>query len=121
MKAKSPEVLQKVRILWTSPLIPADPFVWRKDLSADLKNKLKTFMLNYGKGANGTQEKENLKAIVMGGIVASTNDQLIPIRQLSFYTDLLKAQNDTNMDTAEKDKKVAEIQAKLKELDKLAK
>lgn len=121
MKAKSPEVLQKVRILWTSPLIPADPFVWRKDLSADLKNKLKTFMFNYGKGANGAQEKENLKAIVMGGIVASTNDQLIPIRQLSFYTDLLKAQNDANMDTAEKDKKVAEIQAKLKELDKLAK
>jgi phosphonate transport system substrate-binding protein len=121
MKAKNPETLQNVRILWTSPLIPADPFVWRKDLSPEIKAKLKNFLFNYGKGPNAAVEKENLKAVVMGGIAPSTSDQLIPIRQLSLYTDLLKAQNDANMDNAEKDKKIAEIQAKLKDLEKLVK
>jgi len=78
-------------------------------------------LFNYGKGPNAAVEKENLKAVVMGGIAPSTSDQLIPIRQLSLYTDLLKAQNDSNMDNAEKDKKIAEIQAKLKDLEKLVK
>src|SRR5690606_24653109 len=34
---------QLVRILWKSPLIPADPMVMRADLPADLKDKLRGF------------------------------------------------------------------------------
>jgi phosphonate transport system substrate-binding protein len=118
MQAKSPEVIEKIRIIWKSPLIPADPFVYRKDLSNDAKTKIKNFMFNYGKGANAAVEKENLKAIVMSGIVPSNNDQLYPIRQLSLFTDLTKAQNDTTYSPEEKEKKVAEIQAKLHDLEK---
>jgi phosphonate transport system substrate-binding protein len=118
MEAKSPELMPKIRILWKSPLIPADPFVWRKDLPAATKEKIKTFMLNYGKGPNAAAEKENLKAIVMSGIVASSNDQLFPIRQLELFTDLTKVQNDTTYSPEEKSKKIAEIQAKLDDLEK---
>ena len=41
---------ERVRVLWKSPLIPADPLVMRKDLPADLKVRIRDFFVNYGKG-----------------------------------------------------------------------
>src|SRR5215475_8651604 len=32
LKATKPELANQLRIVWESPLIPSDPFVWRKDL-----------------------------------------------------------------------------------------
>ena len=42
MQETAPEKLAQIRILWTSPLIPRDPLVWRKDLPADLKRSCRT-------------------------------------------------------------------------------
>ena len=58
IREKSPEKLEQIRILWTSPLIPRDPLVWRKDLPADVKKKVKDFVTGYGKT---DREKEILK------------------------------------------------------------
>ena len=35
-----PEKYRTIRVIWTSPLIPNDPFVWRKDLPDALKAKI---------------------------------------------------------------------------------
>jgi phosphonate transport system substrate-binding protein len=121
MEQTQPALVKDIRIIWKSPLIPADPFVWRKDLSADLKTKIKTFMVSYGKGPNAAEQKEKILSIPAGGFAASNNDQLIPIRQLSLYTDMVKLENDSAMDKGEKDKKIKDIRAKLDELsEKLA-
>ncbi|WP_163497397.1 PhnD/SsuA/transferrin family substrate-binding protein, partial [Escherichia coli] len=32
LEATKPELASQLRVLWKSPLIPSDPFVWRKDL-----------------------------------------------------------------------------------------
>jgi phosphonate transport system substrate-binding protein len=37
--------------LWTSPLIPRDPLVWKKDLPNETKDAIKKFVLGYGKDA----------------------------------------------------------------------
>ncbi len=116
MKEKSPEKLEQIRILWTSPLIPRDPLVWRKDLPSDLKKKIQDFMVAYGKD---DREKEILKNMYrLAGFKASTDAQLLPIRQLELFKDRKKFENDENMSQADKKAKLAELDAKLAELAK---
>jgi len=111
MKEKSPERLEQIRILWTSPLIPRDPLVWRKDLPEDVKKKVQDFVLSYGRD---DREKEILKNMYrLAGFKASTNSQLIPIRQLELFKDRTKIESDERMPAAEKKAKLADIDAQL--------
>jgi phosphonate transport system substrate-binding protein len=117
LKATSPEKVEQLRILWTSPLIPSDPFVWRKDLDPAVKAKLKAFVVGYAQ----TDEKEKavLKNIYnYGGFRESSNAQLVPIRQLEYFKDRRKVEGDATMSEDERKQKLAEIDAKLAELGK---
>jgi len=108
LAATKPEAVQEVKIIWKSPLIPSDPFVWRTDLDKDTKEKLKKFVYNYAK--TNPDEKAILKNIYnYGGFRPSTNTQLNPIRQLELFKDLRKVESDTTISDAEKAKKVTEI------------
>lgn len=112
LKANKPELASQLRVLWESPLIPSDPFVWRKDLDPAVKAKLKNFVLNYAK--TDEQEKTILKNIYnYGGFRESSNDQLTPIRQLELFKDRSKVESDTALDAATRAKQLAEIDAKL--------
>jgi phosphonate transport system substrate-binding protein len=116
MKESAPEKLEQIRILWTSPLIPRDPLVWRKDLPAELKKKIQDFVIGYGKDA---REKEILKNMYrLAGFKASTDVQLLPIRQLELFKDRKKFEGDANMSDADKKMKLDEIDAKLADLAK---
>jgi phosphonate transport system substrate-binding protein len=99
-------------VLWRSPLIPSDPFVWRKDLDPAVKAKLRNFVLNYAK--TDPEEKRILGVIYnYGGFRDSNNDQLIPIRQLELFRDRARVQNDDKMAADEKTKQLAEIDRRL--------
>jgi len=116
MQEKFPEKMKQIRILWTSPLIPRDPFVWRKDLPSDLKKKILDFTVAYGKNE---REKEILKNMYrLKGFKASTDAQLLPIRQLELFKDRKKFESDTRMSDADRNAKLAEIDAKLADLAK---
>jgi phosphonate transport system substrate-binding protein len=113
LKEKQPEKLEQIRILWKSPLIPSDPFVYRKDLPADVKAKLKDFMLSYGKTP---EEKAVLKNIYnYGGFVASSDAQLLPIRQLELFKQRQKVET-AEMNESDKKAKLTELDAKLAEI-----
>ena len=119
IKEKTPEKMDQIRILWTSPLIPRDPLVWRKDLHPDVKKKVLDFVVGYGKDA---REKEILKNMYrLAGFKASTDAQLIPIRQLELFKDRKKFEADANMSDADRKTKLAEIDGKLAELAKRSK
>ena len=108
LTATKPESAQDIKIIWKSPLIPSDPFVWRTDLDKDTQEKLKKFVFNYAK--SNPEEKAVLKNIYnYGGFRPSTNAQLNPIRQLELFKDLRKVESDTTISDAEKAKKVAEL------------
>ena len=111
MKEKSPEKLEQIRILWTSPLIPRDPLVWRKDLPVDVKKKVQDFVVSYGRD---DREKEILKNMYrLAGFKVSTNAQLIPIRQLELFKDRTRIESDERMPAADKKAKLADIDAQL--------
>jgi len=112
LQSSRPELASQVKVLWRSPLIPSDPFVWRKDLDPAVKAKLKNFVLNYAK--TDPEEKRILGVIYnYGGFRDSNNDQLIPIRQLELFRDRAKVQNDDKLAADEKTKQLAEIDRKL--------
>lgn len=112
LKAAKPELAKQLKVLWESPLIPSDPFVWRTDLDPAVKAKIKDFVLNYAK--TDEQEKAILQNIYSyGGFRASNNDQLIPIRQLELYKERSKIEHDTALDAVERTKQLNEIDAKL--------
>jgi phosphonate transport system substrate-binding protein len=112
LQSSKPELAAQLKVLWRSPLIPSDPFVWRKDLDPAVKAKLKNFVLNYAK--TDPEEKRILGVIYnYGGFRDSNNDQLIPIRQLELFRDRAKVQADEKLAADEKTKQLAEIDRKL--------
>ena len=113
LREKQPEKADQILVLWKSPMIASDPFVWRKDLPAETKAKLKGFMLSYGKTP---EEKAVLKNIYnYGGFVESSNMQLVPIRQLELFKNRVKIES-ADLSDADKKTKLAEIDAKLASL-----
>jgi phosphonate transport system substrate-binding protein len=106
-----PEKRKEIRVIWTSPLIPSDPIVYRKDLPDATKAKIKDFFVNYGKG--DAHEKEVLAALKWSGFKESSNAQLLPIRELDLFTKRTKIESDANMSPAEKQTKMAEIDKQL--------
>ena len=115
LKMKLPEKAADIRTIWKSPLIPSDPFVWRKDLDAEAKNRIKDFFIGYGK--SDAREKAVLTKIGLAGFQVSDNRQLIPIRQLELFREKVKYEGDTAMNAAERQAKLAEINKKLAELN----
>ena len=116
-----PDKAKEVREIWRSSLIPGDPLVYRKDLPDDLKAKIKTFFLAYGTPAAGPgweAQKQHLLKLSYGGIQPSDDRQLLPIRQIMLFRDKIKIEDDANLSADDKQKRIAEIDAKLSELDK---
>jgi phosphonate transport system substrate-binding protein len=118
-KQKFPDKFQMIRVVWTSPLIPSDPIVWRADLPAETKTTVKAFFLDYGvKGADLAQEKKVLAGLGWAPFKASDNNQLLPIRQLELFKTRSKVAADARLDPADQKAKLAEIDAKLADLDR---
>jgi phosphonate transport system substrate-binding protein len=112
IKDRMPEKFNDLRIIWTSPLIPLDPLVIRKDLPEAYKGKIKDFFYNYGNG--GQQEKDNLfRVSKLSGFKPSTNAQLTPIRQLELFKTRNKFEADASLSAPEKQAKLADIDKQL--------
>lgn len=113
MKIKMPEKAAQLREIWRSPLIPSDPLLWRRDLDAATKQKLREFFLAYGRTE---QEKAILKNLTWSGFKASDNQQLTPIRQLELARERAKVEADASMSPADKARKLQDIDQRLAEL-----
>lgn len=111
---RRPEIAAQLKRIWTSPLIPSDPMLWRKDLDADVKKKVKAFFLAYGK--TDPREKEILAKLTYSAFVESNNDQLKPIRQLEYFRERTKITADERIPAGEKQTRLTEIDRKLAEL-----
>jgi len=109
----APDKAAMVREIWRSPLIASDPLVWRNDLPEDVKSKIKTFFMAYGKAG---AEKQVLDTLGLGGFQDSSNAQLLPYRQLRLIGEKNKVIADAGMSAADKQAKIAEIDGKLAQL-----
>lgn len=117
-----PEEAAKIKEVWRSPMIAGDPIVWRKDLPADLKAKIYTFFMTYGR--NGTPEEIAHAREVLaktsdgwGPFLASSDAQLLPIRQLELFKSRVKAEKNDKLSADEKAAELKKIDAQLADLD----
>jgi phosphonate transport system substrate-binding protein len=120
----APAAREQIRVIWTSPLIPLDPLVWRKDLDPAVKAKLYTFLLNYGHVGTDDEIKtarEILANLVWSPFHPSSDNQLLPTRKLEANKDLMKVRGDAKLSDEEKAKQAAAIAAQLARLDDLEK
>jgi phosphonate transport system substrate-binding protein len=87
-----PEV-NDVKVIWTSPLLPEDPIIWRKDLDAPVKEKIRQFFLTYGQGDTPTaqRQKVNIVKLSIGGFVPADDDHLLPVREIEATLNWLQA------------------------------
>jgi phosphonate transport system substrate-binding protein len=112
VKERSPEKFKEIKIVWTSPLIPLDPLVMRKDLPEATKAKLKNFFYNYAK--TDAREKEIIMKISkLSGFKESSDKQLVPIRQLDLFGQRTKIEADAALSDSDKKTRMAEIDKKL--------
>jgi len=101
-----PDKRKDLRVIWTSPLIPSDPIVYRKDLPADVKAKVRDFFLTYGKTES---EQRILANLGWSGFRASSDAQLKPIRELDLFSKRTRIEADANLSPADKAARIAEI------------
>jgi phosphonate transport system substrate-binding protein len=120
----APEARKHIRIIWTSPIIPLDPLVWRKDLDPSVKAKLYTFLLSYGRTGTDAEvaaAREILANLIWSPFNPSSDRQLVPIRKLEANKTLMKVQGDDKLSVAEKAEKVAAIKAELAKIEQMEK
>jgi len=113
LEVTQPDKAAQLKVIWKSPLIPADPMVWSKALSDSEKTKIRDFFAHYG---DTDEEKAVLKNMQLGKFLTSNNDQLLPIRQLELFKQRTTISADDKLEAADKAKKLADIDADLAKL-----
>jgi phosphonate transport system substrate-binding protein len=119
LEISAPDARKKLKILWTSPIIPLDPIVWRKDLDPAVKAKLYGWLLSYGRTGSPdeiTKAREILATLIWSPLKPSSNHQLLPIRTLEATKAKFKIESDDKMTAEAKKAKIAELDAKIAKL-----
>jgi len=121
-KGRHSVLFKNIRVIWTSPLIPNSPLVWRKSLTKADKDRILAFLIGYGRMTPGKtaqqlqHEKEVLAALKWDGFKESGDDQLIPVRQLELFKLRLQVEADPAVPPAVKKLKLKEIDVRLQSL-----
>ena len=107
LHASNPEKAAQIKEIWRSPLIASDPIVWRKNLPEEVKTKFTEFFDTYG---DKPEELAVLHGLSWAKFKPSSNDQLLPIRQLELFKQRNQVAADEKLSDADK-------QTQLKKLD----
>ena len=91
------EAFKNIKEVWRSPLIPSDPMVWRKDLDQEAKQKIYYFFMQYGRFGDMEKVKRERETLAKlsdgwGPFLASSNAQLLDVRQIEAFKAKLKAE-----------------------------
>lgn len=117
IKIRNPDKYDQVKVIWKSPLIPSDPFVWRKNLPESAKSKIYDFFMSYGTTGD-EQELAVLEGLQLAPFKPSSDDQLLPIRQLELFKQRALVAADNKLSPDEKAEKLGEIDARLSALNR---
>jgi phosphonate transport system substrate-binding protein len=116
---KFPERAKRIRVVWTSPTIPNDPMVWRRNLAPEAKQAVRAFFLRYGQsGPNREAELASLYPLQIKGFITADDTYLLPVRRLELLRLRWQATVDEALDDSARKARLAEFDAKLEALGK---
>jgi len=106
--------LDKIKTIWTSPLLPTDVVEYRTDLDPVTKEKLRSFFLSYGQGtgADADRQRAILAKLIWGPLKPDDNSHFLPERMMEASVALQQAQ------AAHDDAKFKKAQADISEIKK---
>lgn len=114
IEKNNPDAFAKIKVIWKSPLIPADPIVWNTNLPQESKDKIREFFVTYGTDQSTgdvAREKEVLAGLEWAPFVASTNDQLLPIRVMELSKTIAQIEADESRGAEEKTAEIEKLEA----------
>lgn len=114
LEVTAPDKAAQLKVIWTLPLIPSDPIVWRKNLPQETRDKLRDFFMSYGAKP---EEKKVLEGLQWGQFKQSDNNQLLPIRQLELFKKRSEVANNATLKDAVKQAQLKELDAELAKLE----
>ncbi len=114
IKITAPAKADEIRVIWTSPLIASDPLVWRKDLDPAIKAKISDFIFSYG--TKDEEEKKILAGLGWSPFRKSSDNQLLPVRQMEVSRLIMRVHGDASM---AEDKRKAELEKLQAQFDDL--
>jgi phosphonate transport system substrate-binding protein len=87
------KTMASLDVIWTSPTIPEDPMVRRKDLDPALKAKIDAFIFSYGTGEGPEAERQRkvLERIQTKPFKHADNSHLLPVREMEAAGQLILA------------------------------
>lgn len=87
------KTLADIEVIWTSPTIPEDPMIRRKDLDPALKAKIDAFIFSYGTGQGPEAERQRkvLERIQTRPFKRADNSHLLPVREMEASGQLIQA------------------------------
>ncbi|ALN74582.1 phosphonate ABC transporter substrate-binding protein [Aureimonas sp. AU20] len=115
LQKNQPGAYGKIKIIWKSPLIAADPLVWSKDLSDETKTKLRTFVLDYGTERSKGDRQAELKILndlTWTVFRPSNDDQLLPVRVMELTKTIAQTKGDASLSDAAKAEKIKPLEEK---------
>lgn len=85
--------LDNIEVIWTSPTIPEDPLVRRKDLDPETWAKIEAFMFSYGVGDTPEAERQRkiLEQIQTKPFARADDSHLLPVREMEASGQLMQA------------------------------
>ncbi|AIF47060.1 phosphate/phosphite/phosphonate ABC transporter substrate-binding protein [Dyella japonica] len=87
-----PDQYARLRVLWTSSLIPHAVVVIRTDLPAELRQRVAAALTSYAKGRNAQAELAKLRLIHdISGFAPAGNEALVPFADIEFNLDRRRA------------------------------
>ena len=121
LQSSNPTAAENLKVIWQSPLIPNDPFVMRSNLPDVTKEKLRAWIIGFGR--IGTEEEvAKAREILsktssgLGVFNYSTNHQLIPIRQLALVKDKISIENNNSLNASDKQAQLETVEKQLADL-----
>jgi phosphonate transport system substrate-binding protein len=114
-----PALAPKVRVVWTSPLIPQSPLVWKQALPLELRRRILQFTVGFGRDDEERRILEQLNNL--SGFRQSNNRQLVTVADLEMFKARQAINNDAGLSAAERAHRIQETIRRASRLDLMLK
>jgi phosphonate transport system substrate-binding protein len=109
-----PEEARRIRVIWQSALIPNATILVRTSLPAALRERIKSFLLSYGRGApspKADHQRANLKLLHdLSGFVEADKKALLPFAQMQYQLERRRAEAADFVDPAARKARLQHIE-----------
>ena len=118
-KEQYPDKYKEIKVIWKSPIIPSDPFVFRKDMPDQTRKAIVGFLLTYGQATPGKSpeklrsERETLNGLSFSGFRLSSNEQLKPVRIIELHRQRQALRENVSISDEVKKQRLLDINIKL--------